>query len=49
MVLGGSLAGLAAAAGLAERFDLVTIIESDLCRLTGEHRTACHKTDMPTS
>ena len=38
MVLGGSLAGLTAAAGLAERFDLITIIESDLLPLVGEHR-----------
>ena len=35
VVLGGSLAGLAAAAALAERFDRVTIVERDTLPQSG--------------
>ena len=38
VVLGASLAGLAAAAALAERFDRVTIVERDTLPQSGEHR-----------
>lgn len=38
VVLGGGLAGLAAAGSLAERFDAVTIVERDPLPLVGEHR-----------
>jgi 2-polyprenyl-6-methoxyphenol hydroxylase-like FAD-dependent oxidoreductase len=38
VVLGASLAGLAAAAALAERFDRVTIVERDTLPRSGEHR-----------
>jgi 2-polyprenyl-6-methoxyphenol hydroxylase-like FAD-dependent oxidoreductase len=38
VVLGGSLAGLTAAATVADRFDMVTIIEADKLPSIGEHR-----------
>jgi 2-polyprenyl-6-methoxyphenol hydroxylase-like FAD-dependent oxidoreductase len=38
VVLGASLAGLSAAAALAERFDRVTIVERDSLPESGEHR-----------
>ena len=38
VVLGASLAGLAAAAALAERFDRVTIVERDTLPQSGECR-----------
>ena len=38
VVLGGSLAGLAAAAALAQRFQGVTIVERDTVPRSGEHR-----------
>jgi 2-polyprenyl-6-methoxyphenol hydroxylase-like FAD-dependent oxidoreductase len=38
VVLGGSLAGLAAAAALAPRFQRVTIVERDILPRSGEHR-----------
>jgi 2-polyprenyl-6-methoxyphenol hydroxylase-like FAD-dependent oxidoreductase len=38
VVLGGSLAGLAGAAVLAQRFERVTIVERDVLPQTGEHR-----------
>jgi 2-polyprenyl-6-methoxyphenol hydroxylase-like FAD-dependent oxidoreductase len=38
VVLGGSLAGLAVAVVLAERFDTVTIIDRDVLPPVGEHR-----------
>ena len=38
VVLGGSLAGLAAAAVLAQRFERVTIVERDGLPQTGQHR-----------
>ena len=38
VVLGASMAGLAAAAALAERFDRVTIVERDTLPRSGEHR-----------
>ena len=39
MVLGGSLAGLTAAASVADRFDMVTIIEADKLPSIGQHRS----------
>jgi 2-polyprenyl-6-methoxyphenol hydroxylase-like FAD-dependent oxidoreductase len=39
VVFGGSLAGLAAAASLAERFDEVTIVDADALPLTGHQRS----------
>jgi phytoene dehydrogenase-like protein len=38
VVLGANLAGLAAAAALAERFDRVTIVERDTLPRSGEYR-----------
>jgi 2-polyprenyl-6-methoxyphenol hydroxylase-like FAD-dependent oxidoreductase len=38
VVVGASLAGLAAAAALAERFDRVTIVDRDALPRSGEHR-----------
>ena len=38
VVLGGSLAGLTAAASVADRFDMVTIIEADKLPSIGQHR-----------